>query len=270
MVVLKATNGLNFTSLSYIYADMSVGKIRLPLLAIFVVFIISCKKEKDEVTVDYGYNYFPTDSGSYVIYKVDSVIYNDFDLINLKRKSTQYLKEVVTEEFTDNLGRQAKKIERFITDSLNHPWKEYNVWYLVKNTTNVEKVEDNVRYIKLTFPVAVGNSWHGNRYNELNAFPFTNLKFTATNFDWIYTVSEKDKSYVNGTVSSDSTVTVVQVQDSSNVQKVYSVEKYSRNIGLVYKELWRLDAQLTPGKTYENDAVFGFILRQSAVAYGKE
>jgi hypothetical protein len=48
------------------------------------------------------------------------------------------------------------------------------------------------------------------------------------------------------------------LQISSNVQKVFSVEKYSKNIGLVYKELWRLDAQLVDGQTYENNAVFGF------------
>jgi hypothetical protein len=69
---------------------------------------------------------------------------------------------------------------------------------------------------------------------------------------------------------SDSTLTVLQVADSSNVQKVFSVEKYSKNIGLVYKELWRLDAQLVDGQTYENNAVFGFILRQYAIEYGKE
>jgi uncharacterized small protein (DUF1192 family) len=60
------------------------------------------------------------------------------------------------------------------------------------------------------------------------------------------------------------------VADSSNVQKVYSVEKYAKNIGLVYKELWRLDAQLVDDQKYEDNAVFGFILRQYAVDSGKE
>ncbi len=235
-----------------------------------IVFIVSCKKETDMVNFDFGYNYYPDDSGSYVIYKVDSVLYNDFDPSNLKRFSSQYLKEIVTEQFTDNLGRKAKKVERFTTDSLNHPWIPFNVWYIVKNSTNVERVEDNVRYIKLTFPVSVENTWRGNKYNVVNHFPYPDLKYTTTNFDWNYTIKEINKNYTNGTINSDSTLTVVQVADSSNVQKVYSVEKYSKNIGLVYKELWRLDAQLIDDDTYEDNSVFGFILKQYAIAYGKE
>ena len=239
-------------------------------LCLVVVVIASCKKETETIDFDYGYNYFPDDSGSYVIYKVDSVLYNDFDPSNLKRTSSEYLKEVVTEQFVDNLGRNAKKIERFVTDSLHLPWRPVNVSYFVKNITNVERVEDNIRYIKLTFPIAVGNTWRGNKYNELNHFPYTDLKFTTTNFDWNYTLKEVNATYNSGSVFSDSTLTVLQVADSSNVQKVFSVEKYSKNIGLVYKELWRLDAQLVDGQTYENNAVFGFILRQYAIEYGKE
>ena len=48
------------------------------------------------------------------------------------------------------------------------------------------------------------------------------------------------------------------------------LEKYAKNIGLVYKELWRLDAQLVDDQIYEENAQFGFILRQYAVDSGKE
>lgn len=249
---------------------MKSATFRLLFFWALIIFIASCKKETDTINFDYGYSYFPDDSGSYIIYKVDSVIYNDFNINQLKRYSSQYLKEVITEQYTDNLGRIAKKVERYTTDSLNHPWTFFNVWYIVKNATNVEKVEDNVRYIKLTFPVNIGNSWRGNKYNELNHFPFTDLKFTTTNFDWDYSITEMNKNYTNGSILSDSTLTVLQVADSSNVQKVYSVEKYAKNIGLVYKELWRLDAQLLDDQTYIDDSKFGFIVKQSAIAYGKE
>jgi hypothetical protein len=118
--------------------------------------------------------------------------------------------------------------------------------------------------------VTVGNTWKGNKYNELNHFPFTDLKFTTTNFDWTYTLTGANESYENGAINTDSTIKVLQVNDSSNVQKVYSVERYARNIGLVYKELWRLDAQLVDNQNYEDNAVFGFILKQYAIQYGKE
>lgn len=79
-------------------------------IIVFFVILVSvltgCKKETDISDYDYGYNYLPDDSGRFVIYKVDSVIYNDFD--NSRRYSTIYLKEKIGEQFTDNLGRTAK------------------------------------------------------------------------------------------------------------------------------------------------------------------
>jgi hypothetical protein len=247
---------------------ITISQLLIGVLSIMLA--VSCKKETETINFDIGYNYYPDDSGSYVIYKIDSVIYNNFDPNNLKRISSLYLKEIITEDFIDNLGRNAKKIERYTTDSLGHPWKIDRVWYFIKNKTNVEQVEDNIRYIKLLFPMIESNIWKGNKYNLTNHFPFTDLKFTTSNFDWNYRVTGVNGNYTNGNIATDSVVTILQAADSSDVEKVYSLERYARNIGLVYKELWRLDAQLIDNQDYEEHAVFGFILKQSAIKYGKE
>jgi len=240
--------------------------------------LVSCKKETASVNFDLGYNYFPDDSGSYVIYKVDSVLYNNFDVNNLKRFSSYYLKEIITEQFIDNLGRTARKVERYTTDSLNHNWRFSNVWYIVKTDRNIEKVEDNIRYIKLTFPVIKNNTWRGNKYVDTKP-SFINLRFNSTySFDWTYSITGINENYTfsdaGETLSSDSTLTVLQAADSSLIQKVYSFERYARNIGMVYKEFWRLDAQINPDsipqQNYENRTVFGFLVRQQAIAHGKE
>ena len=75
------------------------------------LLLASCKKETETVNFDLGYNYFPDDSGSFVIYKVDSVLYNNFNPAQLKRYSSYYLKEIINEQFIDNLGRTAKRVE---------------------------------------------------------------------------------------------------------------------------------------------------------------
>lgn len=241
------------------------------IIAVFVLlFAISCKRETDKVNFDFGYSYYPSDSGDYVIYKVDSVIYNYFNLPVLRRFSSQYLKEIITDSFTDNLGRNAKIIMRYTTDSLNHPWTFDRAWYFVKNATNVEQVEDNIRYIKLTFPVLNGNTWKGNKYNELKHYPFGDLRYATSDFDWTYLITNINEHYANGSISSDSTISILQVDDSTNVQRVYSVEKYSKNIGLVYKELWRLDAQLKGNQNFIDSARSGFIMRQYAIQFGKD
>lgn len=220
-------------------------------------------------------NYFPDDSGTYVIYKVDSILYNDFfynsDPAQYQRSSSYFLKEKITEQFIDNLGRTARKIERYVTDSLTHPFLEVNsVWYQIKTDRSAETIEDNIRYVKLTFPVSTNNEWKGNKY-FLNEIPFIPLKNSNVKFDWTYTYTEKDVVYNNSYKTFDSTLTVNQIYDTSKVNRLISIEKYARNIGLVHKELWRLDAQPVDGKPdFLDSKLNGFIYKQTALSYGKE
>ena len=257
-----------------------MSKNKFLFFIIMILAVASCKKETETLSFDLGYNYFPDDSGSFVIYKVDSVLYNNFNPSQLKRYSTYYLKEIINEQFIDNLGRTAKRVERYTTDSIGKPWRLYNVWYLVKSKTNVEKVEDNIRYIKLTFPIIKNNTWRGNKYVDTKP-SFINLRFNSSySFDWTYNLTGINENYSytdipsNLSLSSDSTLTVLQAADSSLIQKVYSYERYARNIGLVYKEFWRLDAQINPDsipqQNYENKTVFGFLVRQQAIDFGHE
>ena len=69
-------------------------------ITILVFLLAACKKETETLNVDLGLNYFPEDSGTYVVYKVDSTIYDDFTAT--VRKSTVYLKEVISKQFPDN------------------------------------------------------------------------------------------------------------------------------------------------------------------------
>lgn len=231
----------------------------------------ACKKETDTSEYDYGYNYLPDDSGTYVIYKVDSVVYNDFD--NTVRYSTIYLKEKIGEQFKDNLGRTAKKILRYYSDTLTTRWELFNVDYIIKTALVAERVEDNLRYIKLVFPNEVNKKWLG---NKLITVPPPYIIDTSNYFlnDWKYTIKNRDKYFDNGVKIYDSTLLVSQIQDSSAITKTYSVERYARNVGLVYKEFWLLTTQdsvkIRLNFPWEQRAQKGFIIRQNAIDYGKE
>lgn len=238
------------------------------IISTLIIFTISCKKNQtDTIDYDYGYNYFPDDSGHYIIYKVDSVLYNDFNKTVVYR--TIYLKEKIGEQFLDNLGRKSKKILRYYSDSLYNEWELYNVEYFVKTTQYLERVEENLRYIKLVFPNDKNLKWLGNRYITIPP-PFI---LDSTNYylnDWKYTIKERDKYYDNGFKIFDSTLMVTQIQDSTAIFKTYSVEKFARNIGLVYKEFWMVTGEINIGSPWEDRAEKGFILRQYAIDYGKE
>lgn len=234
---------------------------------VFAVLLItvSCKKETDTFTSDYGYNYLPDDSGSFVIYKVDSFLYDDFN--NTKRTRTIYLKEEVTEQFVDNLGRLAKKVEKSYSDTLTNTWQVFKVDYIVKTNIVAERWEDNLRYIKLVFPTEEEASWLGNKY-IVSPPPYILDSANYRVADWRYSIDNKDVIYDNSYQVFDSTLTVFHIYDSSAINKTYSIEKYARNVGLVYKEFWIVTGQTNIGAPWFDRAEKGFIMFQYAIDYG--
>lgn len=236
------------------------------LILVMALFVLSCQNETEDVVLDFGYDYLPTDSGHYVIYKGDSIIYDDFfNPVKVTRVSF-YLKEVIQSHFIDNLGRPADRIERYVRNSESDPWQLLNVWYQVVGKTSGERVEDNLRYVKMIFPQQVGDDWFGNKYITED-IPYIEPQFY---FPWKYRILSKDVPYVNAWATFDSSITILQEDDSTAINKTYSLEKYARHVGLVYKELWVVKGQTNIGEPWIDRAEKGFIVTLQAIDSGTE
>jgi hypothetical protein len=196
----------------------------IALCFLFSLVFFSCKKdEKTIVPINYGYNYAGLTVGKYVIYDVDSIFYNvPFGIIkNFKFQ----LKEVVDSKYIDAQGKEAYKIIRYKKDTAVSPdWVHQVVWNATITNSNFQKVEDNVRFVKLIFPVKNGKKWNGNSMNTLSA--------------WEYEYASTHQPERIGTTNLDSVTTVTQFDDGNEIliQRQFYQEKYATNIGLVYKK----------------------------------
>ena len=194
------------------------------LLLLFSIFLISfygCKKDKETPAVDLGYNYFPNEIGRYVIYQVDSISYNDF-FTPVKIDTAHFqIKEVIESHFADNLGRESERIERYVRSNDSLPWVLRDVWYHTRTSVSAEKIEENVRFVRLTFPVELNHKWNGNAYNPIGKYEYE------------YKAVDVAKT-VNG-LRFDSTLTVNQILDSNLIEKKYQLEIYAKNVGMIYK-----------------------------------
>lgn len=196
-------------------------KVLAPFLVMMLLLTLACKKEKKAEAVDLGYTYFPTEIGQYVIYQVDSISYNDF-FNPVKIDTTHFqLKELVQSHFTDNEGRESDRLERYVRKNDSLPWVLRDVWYQTRTSTKAEKVEENVRFVKLIFPVQVNQKWNGNAFN-----PIGNYEYEYKTVDVKKTVNK---------ISFDSTLTVNQILDSNLIEKKYQLEIYAKNVGMIYK-----------------------------------
>ncbi|MBN8702458.1 MAG: hypothetical protein J0M08_05310 [Bacteroidetes bacterium] len=231
------------------------------LLATTLFFLFSCEKEKDAKITDIGYNYFPLQVGSYWVYDVDSVVYDDFE------NDTDYyhyrIKEYVESTFQDFAGNTAFRIERYVKhynaivpyDSIS--WQLQNVCFANKTKTTAEKVEENMRYVKLIFPVEENKTWNGNSYNMLGEMD--------------YTYESIDQSKTINNLHFDSTLVVQQSNTTNAIEKKYYIEIFAKNIGLVKKEIVDIYSSKPPLNTPVTSRIEkGFTLNMSIVEYGKQ
>jgi hypothetical protein len=196
---------------------------------IILVFIFnSCKRETVNPADYTNYSYFPLTIGSWIIYDVDSVIHltND-DATNQPdtsiARSHFQLKEVIESDFIDGEGNTAFHVFRYKRLNDAFSWNFESVWVAKRTFNSAQRVEDNIRYVKLLFPLNPGTpSWNGNAYND---FPREDYSYTDV--------------HVPSTVGSlnfDSVVTVLQFKDDNLIHRVFKQEKYANHVGLVYKQ----------------------------------
>jgi len=218
----------------------------------FVLLIVvsgnhSCKKEKDP-DPDMGYNYFPNQVGKYVIYDVDSFYYNDFNVPLTIDTFKFQVKEKIQSTYLDNQNRTTLRLERYVrfynllVPYSSMPWVLRDVWAANRTATTAEKVEENVRYIKLAFAVKQDQTWNGNAQNILGEQTYS------------YTFINQPRTI--GDTSFDSVLQVNQLDEASIINKRYSIEKYAKRTGLIYKQV--IDIESQPNSAWYNSTLFPF------------
>jgi len=200
---------------------------RLGILISIILFYMatSCKKEVEILDKDASYQYFPNKEGTFIIYHIDSLYYNQFT--NSIDTFSYDLKEKIIELFTDAGGRKSQRIQRYI--KVNNTWQIVRVWKAFVNNKQAEKTEENITYIKLVFPLSKNLKWRGNALNTIDTL--TPTYYTCTHFN---------EPFSNKKLSFDSCATVLQYSDSTLITKKEATEIYALNVGMVYKRIINL------------------------------
>lgn len=230
------------------------------LFLLTILMTISCKKDSD-FNPNFGYDYIVNQIGSYTIYHVDSTIYNDFT--KEVTDTSIEMKEVVVEDFIDNLGRNAQRVERYKRAIGDTDWELFRTYYIVKGTINSERIDENLRYINFAFSPKVGLTWEGNRFID----GVDNNKYLA-NWEYKYTSVDVPLN-VEGTDYSE-TATIILRDNETQIEKVYAKEIYAKGVGMVYKEWWHLETQNNFEKPWKEKAEKGYIIKMYAIEHGME
>ncbi|PKP49034.1 MAG: hypothetical protein CVT95_03770 [Bacteroidetes bacterium HGW-Bacteroidetes-12] len=218
-------------------------------LLLITIYLISCRSDNDAViNPNLNHNYAGLAVGNFVIYNVDSIVYDDF---TASVNTFQFqIKEKIESQLVDLEGDNSFRIERYRKEKDSINWVLIDVWSSKLVATNYQKVEENVRFIKLVFPIRANKTWNGNIKNNLGEQQY---QFTSIH-----------QPEVVGGFALDSVSTVLQAEDINLISENLFEEKFATNIGMVYKR------ELSRKRNSLSDPWLGKDVTMTLVAYGKE
>ncbi len=219
------------------------------VLASLIMF--SCKKETTRFTSASLTDYYPLTVGKYITYDMDSTVY----YINFGKTASlvhYQAQDRVEDQITDNIGRPAYRVQRYLRKDPSQAWVPSNTFMVVPTEKSVEFIENNLRFLKLAFPVKQDFTWKGNSYLTPMAYDTYDFgsDFTA---DWDYVYDSVNVPLTINSITFDSTIKVAERDEflgedpalpgTQYGERSYAVEKYAKGLGLIYKELLHWEYQ---------------------------
>jgi hypothetical protein len=240
-----------------------ISTLCLSLLVIITFTLFSCSDKTEEFVSEPLSDYIPLQLGKYITYRIDSLVFTNFGR-DIEIHKYQ-VKHVVDAQITDNLGRPSYRIFTYLSDSTGmEGWTPNGSYFITPVTNQMEVIENNLRVIKLHQPIRDGYEWKGNAYLPIDPYdsrdPLNSYDFGMNEWDFYYDGEAEPAVSIQGQTYND-VFTVEQRDDAFNapvaIDDVYgfknrSIEKYSKNIGLVYREyeLWEYEPNTSGSSPY--------------------
>lgn len=236
--------------ISYFLRYIIMGIINLKkyqLMILFSFFLMGCELGVVEPSeVNLGTAYYPVETGQYREYHVFKV-----DYVLTERDTVEYdIIEVVKDTFSSG-GEISYKLYRYYKYESETEWSLDSIWSVHKNNKKVTRVENNVRFLNMTFPADIEKEWNGNLYN--------------TNSEDIYSISSLTSAK---SINTNTYTDVLEVEKGDNSQNLVETNFrkacYAKDIGLIYELTHVLSYQ-----PFQDDTV-GIYQVQTLTAFGND
>ena len=191
---------------------------RIKLFPYLLAFILlSCDPISYEIQPHYT-SYFP-------VHENDSAEFHVLEIqhTSLASDTLQYfLKEVTKNPYIDGEGDIAFQLHRFWKQDSTEQYQIKDVWSVKKTVSGVEQVEENIRFVKMIFPLDELSYWDGNLFNQLG--------------EQEYTVSQIHSPFNMFGMMIDSVVEISHDFNANLLEYDNAIEIYALHKGLIYKE----------------------------------
>lgn len=219
---------------------------------LMLIVFLSCNESKTVRLLSEEQAYYPLKIGQYRIYEVEEITYQvvGFDT------ATYHLRETIADSIVsrDQVKYLIRREKRDIT-ALN--WTKDSVWTVVMDDRSLQIEENGTIYVKLAFPVSIGDTWDGNAFNSQATQNYAYDEITVTVID---------------SISLDKQIRVVIEDIEENITGVdVRSEVYVQGIGLVEKDyLTQVICTSSSCGADLGNVVAGRSLKQTLIEVGHE
>lgn len=238
----------------------------LAILGLFLLTMTACGSNETETLPNLGKEYYPLVLGQSTTFDLDSVIY-DPQPNSIKIDTYRWqAREVLSDTLRTKAGQLTYIIDRSIKTAASLNWTPRETFGASLTAAYALLSENNLTYIKFPTYFDVGTNWDGNLFNDVS----TKLDIAGEILEpfskkWTFEVVSFGKAEKVGTKDYPDVLTI-QAQSDPKIltEKRYSLEKYAKGVGLVYREIKILDTQkLDAAIVWEKKAQKGFIMKMT-------
>lgn len=227
--------------------------------------ILNCQKSIVPDLIQQGY--YPAFLNKEWIYEIDSVTFDVGPAGIIQRASKSYLREIIQDTFTDGTGTLAYLITREVSDHKEGPWQFSRQDIVQTRFNGIEKVEDNLRFLKIRYPAKEGLSWNGNIYFDARLRITVEGEPLEVYKNWSSSYAQVDYPVNLGGVRYPHALKITLAESESKIELRKGHEIYAYEVGLIYKELQIMDTQNISDLPWEQKAEKGFILKQTLLTF---
>lgn len=240
---------------------------RLPLIffSTLILLFTACEESIEVFDLPESKAYFPLEVGETMIYQVDSINYlNGGSVVDSVRS---FVREEITERFEDVDGEEFYRLERSVRRNDADPWQIADVWLVSRSDEGAYRTEENLRFVKLVFPLTESRTWDHNAFIDDQQFVTVGGGETLQMYrNWLSSVTTLGSTQVVEGQEFTDVAVVIHVDDENVIERRYVEEQYAKGVGLIYKEMMILDTQNTQSTgTWREKAEEGFIVRQQLI-----
>lgn len=236
------------------------------------VACIACR-ESQVVLFDRGDAYFPLETGRFLEYQVDSIVFDDAGATNRLDTFSSFIRETVIEEFVDLAGKPAFRIQRQHRKEVDLPWNTTHIWIAANDGSSAVRVEENQRIVKMEFPLTQGKRWNPTRFIDEGVLVPVGTEVISLFAYWDGRILALHGYEEIGAFAFDSVMVCRQADEDTEIERRYVLEKYARGLGLVFREDTILDSRckrigdFVPclGQTWMQKGEKGYIMRMTLI-----